>query len=237
MTAVDTRNIEAVIKSLKANNFDTVEYVKDAETAVKAILGILPPKAVVEMGGTMTMRQIGIRDILIERGYLKLMQPGQPPNRMRQNGDFLLSSCNAVTLDGKLVNIDGTGNRVAKMIFGPEKVILVIGQNKIVRDADEAVNRIKTVLAPYHGMTMGVQAPCAKDGKCHNCKSPGRICNVTTIIEKKPRLTEYAIFIVGQDLGLGWDPDWPEERIERITAVYRAAWEQERASFKLPKPE
>lgn len=234
MTAVDSQNIKTVIKSLKANRFNTVEYVENAEAAVKAVFDILPPKAVVEMGGTMTMRQIGIRDILVAKGYLKPMQPGLPIDNMRRNGDILLSSCNAVTLDGKLVNIDGTGNRVAKMIFGPAKVILIIGQNKIVRDADVAIDRIKTVLAPYHGMTMGIQAPCAKDGKCHNCESPGRICNITTIIEKQPRLTEFAIFIVGQDLGLGWDPNWPKERIEGITEGYRAAWKQERASFPPP---
>lgn len=236
MTAEDKKNINAVVKSLKDNRFNTVEFVKDAASAVKAVLDILPPKPVVDMGGTMTMRQIGIRDILIERGYLKLMQPGLPLNDMRQNGDILLSSCNAVTLDGKLVNIDGTGNRVAKMIFGPPKIILIIGQNKIVRNADEAINRIKTVIAPFHGMTMGIKAPCAADGKCHDCNSPDRICNITTIIEKQPRVTEFAIFIVGQDLGLGWDPEWPEKRKERIAAAYRAAWEQERASFKQPRP-
>ncbi len=194
----------------------------------------------VDMGGSMTLRQIGLRDLLTERG-IQVTGPGYDINNFRKlQGDILISSSNAVTLDGKLVNVDGTGNRVAKMIFGPEKVILIIGQNKIVRNVDVAIDRIKTVIAPYHGMnlgrTVGMKIPCAVDGKCHNCKSPWRICNITTIIEKKPVMTKYVIFIVGQDLGLGWDPDWPEARKERIASAYLDAWKKEMASFPPPPP-
>jgi hypothetical protein len=237
MTTESNQDIKTAIDSLKANRFDTVVFAEDADTAVKTVLDIIPPEANVGTGGSMTIRQIGLRDELTRRGNIQIARPGQGPAEepRRLQSEIMLSSSNAVTLDGKLVNMDSTGNRVARMIYGPQKVILVVGQNKIVRNVDEAIERIKHVIAPYHGMTMKIQAPCAVDGKCTDCKSPGRICNVTTIIEKKPRRTEFAIVLVGQDLGLGWDPDWPEERRERIASAYRAAWEDERASFRRPQ--
>ncbi len=238
MTAEGNQDIKKVAAALKANRFDIVEFVEDANTAAKKVLDIIPPDAKVGTGGSMTIRQLGLRDQLLKRGNIQAFRPGQvPPEDFRRlPSDIFLTSSNAVTLDGKIVNIDATGNRVANMIFGPPKVILVIGQNKIVSNVDEAIKRIKYVIAPYHGMTMGIQAPCAKSGKCSDCKAPGRICNITTIIEKKPRMTEIAIILVGQDLGLGWDPAWPEEHKEKIALAYRSAWEQERASFRPPRP-
>ncbi len=238
MTAESNPDIKTVVESLKANRFDTVEFVENSEGAVKTVLDMIPPEAKVGMGGSMTIRQTGLRDQLTKRGNIQMFRPGQAPSGDLRGlqSDIFLTSSNAVTLDGKLVNIDATGNRVANMIFGPKKVILVIGQNKIVRNVDEAIKRIKEVIAPYHGMTMGIQAPCAVDGRCSDCRSPGRICNITTIIEKKPRMTEFAIVLVGEDLGLGWDPHWPAERRERIASAYQAAWEQERASFRPPRP-
>ena len=120
--------------------------------------------------------------------------------------------------------------------MGTGKVIIVIGQNKIATDADEALDRVQNIISPVHGKTMGIDAPCAKDGKCHDCKSPGRICNITTIIRKKPRMTDLCIVLVEEDLGLGWDPDWPEERINAIFAAYEAQWQKEMARFRPPPP-
>lgn len=238
MTKGSNRDIKAVIKSLKANRFGTVEFVQDVDSAARTVLDMIPRRAKVGTGGSMTIRQTGLRDELIKRGNTQMLRPGQVSFEefRRLQSDIFLTSSNAVTLDGKLVNIDATGNRVTQMIFGPQKVIMVIGQNKIVCDVDEAIKRVKYVIAPYHGMTMGIKAPCAVDGQCTDCKSPGRICNITTIIEKKPRMTEFAIVLVGQDLGLGWDPDWPVERKERIASAYRAEWEKERAAFRPPRP-
>ncbi len=235
MTRGNEQDIKTVVKSLKGNRFDRVEFVADAKAAAKTVLDMIPPQAKVGTGGSMTIRQTGLRDELTKRGNLQIFRPGLPIEDFRRlQSDIFLTSSNAVTLDGKLVNIDATGNRVAHMVFGPQKVILVIGQNKIVRNAEEAIKRVKYVIAPYHGMTMKIQAPCAVDGRCTDCKSPGRICNITTIIEKRPRMTEFAIVLVGQDLGLGWDPDWPAERRERIAAAYRAEWEKELATFGPP---
>lgn len=230
--AIDiNKDIETVVKSLKANRFDPVEFVEEADTAARLVLDMIPLDASVGVAGSTSIRQMDIIARLKKRGttVIDIMAPNEsPPDElMRQTlrSDILLASSNAVTLDGKLVSIDAAGNRVAGMTFGPKRVILVIGANKIVRDVDEATDRLKNVTAPYHAMTLGSKTPCATTGRCTDCKSPERICNVTTIIEKKPWLTDIAIVLVGEDLGLGWDPDWPKEHRERIASVYQEIME------------
>lgn len=247
MAAVMDKEIRTVMKSLKANRFDPVEFVEEAETAKKIVLDMIPREATIGFAGSTSLSQIGITDQLRMRGAkgLDFPEPGELTfdemmrridETMRRRSDILLASSNAVTLDGKLVNVDGTGNRVSNMIFGPKRVILVIGMNKIVRDVNEAIDRIKNVIAPYHAMALGRKTPCATTGQCIDCESPERICNVTTIIEKKPSRTDITIVLVGEDLGLGWDPDWPEERKERIASVYRKEVEKLTALIQPQKP-
>ncbi len=234
-------DIEQVIKSLKSNKFNPVLYVEKAKDAVDIILDMIPREASLEMAGSMSVAQLGIPDRLRERGNkgLDFPESGELPieemGKTRQ--DVLLVSTNAVTLDGKLVNIDGLGNRVAGMIFGVKRVILLIGANKIVRDVDEALDRVQNIIAPFHAKHIGVETPCASTGECNDCDSPQRICNITTIISKKPPMTDFAIVLTGEDLGLGWDPDWPEERKEKIVSAYREEMEKFRASFPPPKRE
>ena len=227
MTAKD--DIERAVKALKANNF-TVRYVDTAAEAVPLILDLIPGNASLEMAGSASVLQMGLLDMLRERGStgLEFPKPGEIPSRK----DVLLVSTNALTLDGKLVNIDGMGNRVAGMMYGVGKVILLVGMNKIVRDVEEALERVKKVIAPYHAKILGMKTPCAVTGECMDCDSPMRICNITTILSKKPPLMDFTIVLVGEDLGLGWDPDWPEERIEKIKSVYRT--EIEKFMAKLP---
>ncbi len=225
--------IETVIKALKANNFKPVEYVERAKDAIPIILGLIPPDASIEMAGSTSVAQLGLIDMLRERGNKGLDPPKPedftPEATRRPRKDVLLVSTNAVTLDGKLVNTDGMGNRVAGMIYGVKKVILLVGANKIVRDVSEALDRIQNVIAPYHAKHIGVDTPCALTEVCSDCDSPWRICNVTTIISKKPPMADFAIVICGEDLGLGWDPAWPPERIEKIKSAYRTEIEKYRA--------
>ena len=227
MTNGINEDIEKVVKSLKANRFTHVEFVEDGSVAAKLVLDMIPQDAQVGIGGSTSIRQIGILEQLRKRGTVIINDAESSEiafdDLMRRTlrSDVLLASSNAVTLDGKLVNIDGMGNRVAGMVFGPKKVILVIGKNKIVRDIDEAIDRIKNVIAPCHARYYGDKTPCATTGHCTDCNSPSRICRITTIIEKKPSSTDVVILLVGEDLGLGWDPDWTEERKERIASVYR----------------
>jgi len=210
--------IQTVVKALKANNFN-VQYLDKAADAVPLILDLVPKDATLEMAGSMSVVQLGLQEKLKERGNtgLEFPKPGEVPSRK----DVLLVSTNAVTLDGKLVNLDGMGNRVASMIYGVNKVILLVGRNKIVRDVEEAMDRVQNVIAPYHAKYLGMKTPCAKTGECSDCDAPMRICNAMTILKKKPPMMDFTIILVGEDLGLGWDPDWPQERIEKIQSTYR----------------
>ena len=148
MAVGTSKDVETVLKSLKANRFAPVEFAEKGATATKLVLNMIPPKATVGVAGSATVRQIGLVAQLKARGttVTDIAEPSELPldKLMRQTlrNDILLTSSNTVTLDGKLVNIDGYGNRVAGMIFGPKRVILVISTNKIVRDVDEAIDRI-----------------------------------------------------------------------------------------------
>jgi hypothetical protein len=220
-----TREVETVMRALTRNNYDPVMYVEKATDAIPAVLSLIPADASIEMAGAMSVSQLGIPDLLRKRGN-KGLDPPKPgeasfEKMLKTRRDVLLVSSNALTLDGKLVNIDGMGNRVTGMFFGVQKVILVIGANKIVRDVDEAIDRIQNFIAPYHAKYLRLNTPCAQTETCCDCDSPQRICNITVIISKRPRFVDFSIVLVGEDLGLGWDPAWPEARIEKIKATYR----------------
>jgi hypothetical protein len=209
------QDVQTVIKSLKSNRFDPVEYVEKAAEAAKMVLDMIPPEAKVGMGGSTSLMQLGVIDELMKRGQLTRSRP-----------DIYLTGSNAVTLDGKLVNTDMTGNRVTSMIFGPKQVIVVAGMNKVVKDVPAALDRIKNVIAPNIARNSGLKTPCAVEGQCSDCKSPMRVCTVTTIIEAKPRMTQISIILVGEDMGLGWNPDWKDERKDNILSVFKEKWGQ-----------
>jgi hypothetical protein len=223
-----TKEMETVIEALKKNNYNSVIYVDKARDAIPIILEMIPPDASLEMAGSTSVSQLGITDLLRKSGNkgLDFPKPGEFPTSRR---DVLLVSTNAITLDGKIVNTDGMGNRVTGMAFGVKKVILLIGANKIVRNVDEALERIQQTISPYHAKYIGLSTPCAKTEKCSDCTSPQRICNITTILLKRPPSVDFSIVLTGEDLGLGWDPSWPEERIEKIKSAYRAEMEKFRA--------
>jgi len=169
----------------------------------------VPEGATVGAGGSWTLKQLGILDKLAERGNTVFdhNRPGisaaeaMELRRRQMTSDVFLTGTNAVTVDGKLVNTDAAGNRVAAMIFGPKKVIIVAGVNKIVRDLDEAENRIKYYAAPINNKRLGRPNPCVTTGECMDCQGPTRICNVTTVMSKKPMATDVTVIIVGEDLG------------------------------------
>lgn len=220
------KKIASVLVSAKNNHYNPVICVEKAANAVPLLLDWIPPDASIEGAGSASVMQIGILDKLRERGN-KFSEPGA---ELTEKGitrkDVLLVSSNAVTLDGKFVNLDGMGNRVTGMIYGVQKVILLIGANKIVRDVPEALERVQKVLAPFHAQCLGMKTPCATTGVCTDCNAPHRICNITTIISKRPPSVDFSIIISKEDLGLGWDPTWPEERIEKIKTAYRAEMEK-----------
>jgi hypothetical protein len=209
------KDVQTLLQALKSNRFEPVEFVETAAKAAALVLSMIPHEAKVGMGGSTSLMQLGIFDELYQKGQLTRSRP-----------DIYLTGSNAVTLDGKLVNTDMTGNRVTSMIFGPKQVIVVAGTNKVVKDVPAALDRIKNVIAPHIARNAGLKTPCTVEGKCTDCKSPFRVCTVTTIIEAKPRMTRISIILVGEDLGLGWDPNWAEERKEQIFSVFKEKWTQ-----------
>jgi len=197
-----------VVDALKKNNFSAM-YVDTRQEAVEAVMALVPADATVGSGGSWTLQELELLAKLEERGnkVLNAAKPGLSKEEMvamrRQHltCDVYLTSTNAVTLDGKLVNTDATGNRVAAMVFGPKKVIIVAGINKVVKDVPEAQTRIKLCAAPINNKRLGRPNPCVQTGTCMNCQGPTRICNITAIMEKRPALTDVHVIIVGEELG------------------------------------
>jgi len=219
MADISEKDIQTTLKSLKANRFEPVEYVEKAEDAAKMVLAMIPPETKVGIGGSTSLMQLGVTEELVRRGCLTRAQP-----------EIFLTSSNVITMDGKLVNTDMTGNRVTGMIFGPKQVIVVAGKNKIVKDLNAALDRLKKVTAPYIAKNAGLKTPCVVTGECNDCKSPARVCTVTTIIEAKPRITQISVILVGEDIGLGWEPGWDEDRKEKIASTFREMWAKLRTS-------
>jgi hypothetical protein len=230
---------ENTLSSLRSRHIKTL-FAENATAASRQILGLIPENAVVGIGDSTAVRQLGVLTALEER-RTKVLSPFAPgpaePSKTDEQRkeiqreatlcDVFLTGTNAVTQDGKLVNVDAVGNRVAGMFWGHPLSIVVVGRNKIVRDLDEALQRIRKVIAPTHfhlrtklgGKKRAI--PCARTGECSDCRGPDRGCNVFTIIEGKPWQSDLHVILVNQDLGLGWDPSWPEERIIEIRENYR----------------
>jgi hypothetical protein len=196
------------VEKLVAHDFKAI-YVKTKEEAVQEVWKQIAAKQRIGVGGSLTLRELGILEKLEAQGYTiyNHWKPGLSKESMleirksQMTSDLFLSSVNAVTLNGELVNIDGIGNRVNSTNFGPGKVILVAGYNKIVEDVQEGIKRIKNVAAPLNARRLNIDVPCAKVGKCVDCNSSNRICRVLVILERKPSLTDIFVILVGEELG------------------------------------
>ena len=200
---------ERTMTALKKNNFEA-RYFSKASEALEELWKMIPEGATVGIGGSLTLNQIGLDKELSKRP-VKFLNPfarsisaeeGEKIRREIFTADIFIASSNAVTEDGKLFNIDATGNRVAPMIFGPRKVILLCGVNKIVKDLAEAQAKVQEWTSPMNVKRLGYKPPCGITGKCSDCSSPERICNAYVILAKKPRRTEFVIFLIGEELGL-----------------------------------
>jgi hypothetical protein len=243
MSESDRQEIDITLEALKCRGLDA-RYAESREAARKMIVDLVPENWIVGCGDSTTVRSLGVLQDLTDLGNRVLnsfvkpkimrekpaMLPLSVMKQTSQDCDVFLSSSNAVTMDGKLVNIDGGGMRVTGMVFGPLLSIIVVGRNKIVSDVDAALDRIKNVIAPAHARTIGPDwdFPCAAAGRCVEPKefcAPGkmRICNIVVILESKPAVpdTKWVVILVDDDLGLGWDPAWPQERIDKIYNEYK----------------
>ena len=237
---MDTQ-IEKVLSSLRARNINAI-FAADGSEANRKILSLIPSGATVGIGDSTSTRQLGTLKLLKERGIrsidpfepkredMNIQEYRQQRERIRKETtltDVFLAGTNALTQDGRLVNVDAVGNRVAGMFWGHPLSIIVVGRNKIVRDLEEAFQRIRYLIAPTHFHMRTLlggrkrETPCVATGECTDCRVKDRGCNIFTIIESKPAETDLNIILVNQDLGLGWDPSWPEERIAAIAENYK----------------
>ena len=181
-----------VVEALKARGFEAA-YCATKEEAAAAVLAETASAARVGMGGSVTMKELGVTAKLEAEG--KLLTRGA-------DCDVFLLSANAITADGRIVNIDGNGNRVAASVSGPKRVVYAIGRNKIVEGGiDAAIARIKAKACPPNCVRLGKKTPCAATGKCADCDSPDRICKVTAIMDRKPTGTQATVVLVDDDLG------------------------------------
>ena len=170
---------EKVIKGLASRNM-TGYYAKDRETAKELALSLIPEGSSIAMGGAMSCHEIGLVEALKSDKYRFLDRDAAGDKRAAMlatyDADIFLSSANAMTEDGILVNIDGNANRVSAIAQGPRKVIFVVSMNKICPDSDSAMKRARSVAAPTNAQRFGLDTPCAKTGSCMDCKSPDTIC-------------------------------------------------------------
>ena len=183
-------------------------YADTKEEALSEVLKIIPENASVGIPGSVTIREIGAMEALKERGcavYHHWNPDLAPEQRMeilqKENmSDYFLTSANAVTTDGMIVNIDGNGNRVSGMAWGRNVMIFVIGVNKIAKNLDEAISRARSATPP-NVLRLNGDTPCAKTGYCINCDSPGRVCRALLILERPTFGRKTHVIVVGEDLG------------------------------------
>lgn len=205
--------LETLRDRLEKNNFQ-VTIVPSAAEAADYILNKLVPEIMpssIAYGGSMTLASTGILDRLTAFEGIKLIPLKAPGISVEEQMelkrqsllvDLYLTGTNAVIEDGWLVNLDRVGNRVGALTFGPKKVTVVVGRNKIVPDLDSAMYRIKNYAAPANAMRLNCKTPCVKTSECADCKSPGRICNTWTITEKSFPKGRVTVILVNDDLGL-----------------------------------
>ena len=198
------------VGALAGNGF-TALYCPSGRDALDYIVGEAADAVSIGFGGSMSVVDLKVADRLEGEGkeILNHSLPGLTQDervaimRRQLTCDLFLTGTNAVTLSGFLVNIDGSGNRAGSMFFGPKKVIVVAGRNKLVDgDINAAIKRIKECAAPPNARRLNYNTPCAKTGFCCDCNSPDRICRITTIIDRKPRLTDVRVLVVNEDMGL-----------------------------------
>ncbi len=195
---------EKVIKALNSRNIEAF-YAESKEEALKKALELIPEGSSISMGGSMSAREIGLVDKLKEGNYNFIDRDNSEDKRaatlMAYDADFYLSSVNAMTEDGVLVNIDGNSNRVSAIAFGPKNVIFIVGMNKVCNDVDGAMKRARNVAAPVNAQRFGLTTPCTQNGACLNCKSPDTICCQFLITRYSRHNGRIHVILVNDNLG------------------------------------
>jgi L-lactate utilization protein LutB len=194
-------------EALTRNGFNA-RFFETAAEARAALVDSIAAGETVAAGGSVTITEMGIKEALAAKGIALLRHgdastPEEKAEIFKKAAvtDVYLSSINALTADGVILNIDGVGNRVASTVFGHKRVCYVAGVNKIARNLQEAFIRLKNVATPLNAKRLGRKTPCAVTGKCENCDSEDRLCRAAVIIERPLQGTESAVFLIGETLG------------------------------------
>ncbi len=195
---------QKVIKGLESRNM-TGFYAESKEAALTKALELIPEGSSVTMGGAMSAHEIGLVDALKDGNYNFIDRDAYEDKRAAMlkayDADFFLSSANAMTEDGIIVNIDGNSNRVSAIAQGPKKVLFIVGMNKICNDVDGAMKRARNVAAPINAQRFGLSTPCAKTGACMDCKSPDTICCQFLITRFSRHKDRIFVILVNDSLG------------------------------------
>lgn len=198
---------EIMVKNLTSHGFEAY-YCEDKAAALAKALELIPKGATVGWGGAMSAQQIGLLDAMndgeynaIDRDKAPNMEEREKAMRACLQADFFITGANALSIDGQMVNIDGVGNRVAAIVYGPKYVVVIAGMNKVVDSLEAAVVRTRTIAAPMNKQRFPIQTPCAVTGVCGNCKTEG-ICNQLLITRNSKPIGRIKVILVGEELGL-----------------------------------
>lgn len=196
------------VEALRRNRFDA-DFFETRENAANAVLQFIKPGMQVAFGGSQTAKQLNLQQLVTQAGaeILDHNAPGLSDEekleimRRQQICDVFICSSNAISLQGELYNLDGHGNRVAAMAFGPRRVIVIAGGNKLVANEEAAWERIRTIAAPINFKRLNRPNPCTKTGICMNCNLPTRGCNIYVTTRRKPPMMDFSVYIVNESLG------------------------------------
>ena len=198
---------EIMVKNLTNHGFEAY-YCEKKEAALAKALELIPKGATVGWGGAMSAQQIGLLDAMNGGAYNAIDRDKAPNPEEREKAmraclqaDYFITGANAMSIDGQMVNIDGVGNRVAAIVYGPKYVVVIAGMNKVTDSLEAAVIRARTVAAPMNKQRFPLQTPCAVTGVCGNCKTEG-ICNQLLITRNSKPIGRIKVILVGEELGL-----------------------------------
>ncbi len=199
--------IEKLISNLSLRSIDGF-YFESLTEVRNRLLEIIPEKCTVGIGHSKTIEKMGIVHSLIGRGsivYDKTMLNNKDEimqiKKKALTADWYITGTNAISLEGHIVNVDHSGNRVAAMVFGPDNVVIVAGINKIVDTVEDAIQRVKNIASPMNARRAGYNPPCVELNKCIDCKSKERVCNSLVIIEGQDNIGRMKVFIVNESIG------------------------------------
>ncbi|MBO4500009.1 MAG: lactate utilization protein [Bacteroidaceae bacterium] len=198
---------QTIVRNLERRHFDAC-YCSTSAEAIAKVLQLMPEGSSVTWGGSETIRRMGLTKAVHDAGYTVFdrdlaatSEEAVTIYRQAFSCDFYISSANAISEDGVVVNVDGNGNRVAAITWGPRHVIFIIGMNKVTRDVESALARARSTAAPINTQRFDIDTPCRKDGVCHNCKSDDCICSYIHFLRLSRPAHRHTVILVGEELG------------------------------------